>query len=751
MWPTWGLTGGMQQSSRWWGALAAIVVPLGALMVGVRRVYPFVADDALISYRYAERWLAGRGLTWDDHDAVEGYSNLAWIVATAGLGALGVDLIVAGRVLGILCTIGVFAALLRFATREGGSPLGALVASTLLALLGTIYVWAIGGLETPLVAMTLAIGWTLVDALMADHPDAPGARGRPWALGAVWAALVLSRPDGPLFVAIGGLALLWHHRGLGLRAVRWGAPAVVLPLVAWLGQLVFRVVYYQDWLPNPAHMKADVTWRRLRQGADYIGEMGLGYLPLIGVALVALVGWRSPRVRSTGVVIGVSGLTWAAYVASVGGDIFPGHRHGVPIAVGLGFLVVLGYEAVGRWRRGRLVLVGASVLAAGLLAWGQPRMRANERAVTERWEWDSAVTGGFLREAFAEEQPVVAVTAAGAIPYFSRLPALDLFGLNDRHIASTPSQGGRIGHDRGDGDYVLERAPDLLVFGMVGQYRPPPTYRQTLTRDSRLYSDYVRIRVRGREPWPVTAGMWARRDGRVGIQRTPDRFVVPGYFVPGTRAELAQDGTVVGRFPSHGRAGALELEIPAGSWRAWWPPEVGVVRSGAPGRVDGRTTTVVGPATVEVTVTPILGTAILPIRFERVPNADVSEDVVSLSPAASVGPPEAEVPFRADTRGQPGAVEAWSEPFVVPDDGVLAFALGGPSDERRIGLRVWHAGRPVLAFVPDRKRIWQERLIGLEGEEVRLQLVDEDPRPQRGVRVGRVQLHRMVSNRPSEE
>ncbi|MEO0602585.1 MAG: hypothetical protein AAF211_14170, partial [Myxococcota bacterium] len=163
------------------------MVPLGALMVGVKRVYPFVADDALISYRYAERWLTGRGLTWDDHDAVEGYSNLAWIVATAGLGALGVDLVVAGRILGILCTVGVFVALLRFATRDGGSPVGALLASTLLALLGTIYVWAIGGLETPLVAMTLAFGWTLMDALMGDHPDAPGAHGRPWALGAVWA------------------------------------------------------------------------------------------------------------------------------------------------------------------------------------------------------------------------------------------------------------------------------------------------------------------------------------------------------------------------------------------------------------------------------------------------------------------------------------------------------------------------------------------------------------------------------------
>ncbi|MGB3965886.1 MAG: hypothetical protein WBO45_04080, partial [Planctomycetota bacterium] len=58
---------------------------------------PFFSDDAFISLRYAQRLLAGDGLTWTDGEAVEGYSNLLWVLATAGLGALGVDLVTAAR------------------------------------------------------------------------------------------------------------------------------------------------------------------------------------------------------------------------------------------------------------------------------------------------------------------------------------------------------------------------------------------------------------------------------------------------------------------------------------------------------------------------------------------------------------------------------------------------------------------------------------------------------------------------------
>ena len=62
---------------------------------------PFITDDALISLRYSERLLDGQGLTWNDGERVEGYSNLLWVLLSAAPGGAGMNLIVAVRALGL--------------------------------------------------------------------------------------------------------------------------------------------------------------------------------------------------------------------------------------------------------------------------------------------------------------------------------------------------------------------------------------------------------------------------------------------------------------------------------------------------------------------------------------------------------------------------------------------------------------------------------------------------------------------------
>ena len=83
----------------------AVVLAACVLGYGIARVWPFFADDAFISLRYAERLLHGHGLTWNDGERVEGYSNLLWTLLCAGLGGLGCDLTFAARGIGIACTL----------------------------------------------------------------------------------------------------------------------------------------------------------------------------------------------------------------------------------------------------------------------------------------------------------------------------------------------------------------------------------------------------------------------------------------------------------------------------------------------------------------------------------------------------------------------------------------------------------------------------------------------------------------------
>ncbi|HEV2104580.1 MAG TPA: hypothetical protein VGU27_02535, partial [Candidatus Eisenbacteria bacterium] len=97
--------------------LAIAALGVAALLLHARHYLPFLADDALISLRYARRLLDGHGLTWTDGDRVEGYSNLLWILAASALGRRGVDLVAAARALGVA---GMAAALIALARTGAG-------------------------------------------------------------------------------------------------------------------------------------------------------------------------------------------------------------------------------------------------------------------------------------------------------------------------------------------------------------------------------------------------------------------------------------------------------------------------------------------------------------------------------------------------------------------------------------------------------------------------------------------------------
>src|SRR5262249_14697021 len=54
------------------------------------------------------------------------------------------------------------------------------------------------------------------------------------------------------------------------------------------------------------------------------------------------------------------------------------------------------------------------------------------------------------------------------IPYYTDFRFLDTLGLTDEHIAARPIENfgeGTAGHEKGDGKYVFDRKPDVIMFG----------------------------------------------------------------------------------------------------------------------------------------------------------------------------------------------------------------------------------------------------------------------------------------------
>ena len=70
---------------------------------------------------------------------------------------------------------------------------------------------------------------------------------------------------------------------------------------------------------------------------------------------------------------------------------------------------------------------------------------------------------------------VIAVAAAGAIPFYSGLPTIDMYGLNDAHIARVPFPEGQRGRMmKWDNAYVLSRSPDLIVINRGYRWHSKP-------------------------------------------------------------------------------------------------------------------------------------------------------------------------------------------------------------------------------------------------------------------------------------
>jgi arabinofuranosyltransferase len=551
-------------------ALAALP---GALVLGLHAwaYLPFIADDALISLRYADRLIQGKGLTWTDGERVEGYSNLLHVLLCAALGALGVDLIDAARVVGLVGALVAVGAVAARANTATPSLLLATVPPLLVGLAAPVAVWVVGGLEQGLLAGLLAAALVASASLLDVQPDRlprGGHRRAAWCAGAFLAALCWTRPDGPLHTALVAAALLAVRRDRTMF-VSVGVLAT-LPTLAVLAQLAFRLTYYGDWVPNTAYAKLAFTPERVVLGATYVRDALLAAWPMVLLAAPALLACRDPARRGRVALSGTVLVGWLGYVTLIGGDIFPAWRHFGPAvpcfallaAEGLGHLA----ERVAVARVGTLAFALAAAL--GGVQWRDPE---NQRAREERWEWEGQAVGRALQTAFGARAPLVGVVAAGTIPYFSKLPALDLLGLNDRWIATHPPASfgtGRLGHELGDPDYVHDRAPDLIVFGSArGMEKAGSALGRGIQKDPRFKQNYRVVQLRT-HAGGVRTWLWARAtSARIGVERAADAVRVPGFLFATDAAHpatLAQGrlGVRVDHVPVEWRG----FELGAGAW-----------------------------------------------------------------------------------------------------------------------------------------------------------------------------------------
>jgi hypothetical protein len=278
-----------------------------------------------------------------------------------------------------------------------------------------------------------------------------------------------------------------------------------------------RWAYFGDPLPNTFYAKDTFSPEQAYQGFLYVMQFAPFAWLLAGFFILkSLVrGAGRPEAWLLGGQLGL----WLAYMLYSGGDHMPMYRFLVPVLPALALLLQEAFWAIARRPRRRqigLALCGATVVAMTLLwlgpwtSWGTSSATYADHTVVREARRDL----GLWLKANAAQGDVIAVSAAGAVPYFSELPAIDMLGLADRHIAHEGSidRTAPVGHKRFDAAYVLDRQPAFIILANIAERGQPLTEpsgrllngkfemaalpsNEALLLDARFWREYTRVRV----------------------------------------------------------------------------------------------------------------------------------------------------------------------------------------------------------------------------------------------------------------
>ncbi len=465
---------GARRSSDW----AVLLVLIALYLAMVRPFYGVTADDAYISFRYAQNWVHGCGPVYNcGEPAVEGYTNFLWMALSALVMKLGLDPVSAMRLFGLLCGAAALGALVFLARRIHRGPATPALAGLALASSPFWAINAVAGLETAAATLTILLATALSMKL-------PRSR-RPWAAGIVWAVSYLIRPEGLVLGAITGLWILPAGLAarIGMRQIIKQGLGYGSGLLAVAGPFfIWRVLYYGDLHPNTYYAKSVPIARQLPINLKVLASHPFFLAALVAGALMVLVIRRELKlllpfilaIASTAISLSVQNNFW-----------MPGHRLYLTafallaaLAAGLGDLAFQDKGSggrAGRWLR----TLPALCLAGALLysSWStQPEILKMANLHYARENNPARAMGERIR-AKAKPGDWLATRDAGMIPFHAGpgVKVLDIHtnSLNDRNIA-------RKGWNL---KYIMGHDPRWIIFPSTFRHH----FRLTHAIEGRIY------------------------------------------------------------------------------------------------------------------------------------------------------------------------------------------------------------------------------------------------------------------------
>ena len=275
--------------------LLPILILIG---IGVIFYFDFTAEDAYITYRYAENWVNTGSLVYNQGEPINAMTSPLHAVLSAALFSVTGNTVLSNKILALVLLL-VSALAVWYLFRE---HLHLQVLALLLLMPPSVLLWTFGGLETPILLFLATI--TVILAL----------RPPPFRLRALCVIFLLSglafltRYDSILFFL--PVTLYAATKASSIKHVVIAlAGAAILPL-AWL---FVSVSYYGDLLPTSFYVKTPVgDLGRLILNGRYIASylLYIGIIPAVALVLLVV----APKHRTIDILYRHFKSIWWLYV-----------------------------------------------------------------------------------------------------------------------------------------------------------------------------------------------------------------------------------------------------------------------------------------------------------------------------------------------------------------------------------------------------------------------------------------------------
>jgi len=468
--------------------------------------YFTLVDDAMISMRYAKHLAQGHGLVWNvGEPSAQGFTNLGWTLYMAFLhlfpfSASKISLAVMLTSLMILLANIVVV----HKTAEALAP-ESNYAPTLAALIVAFYFplvfWSLRGMEVGLLVLLIDVALLLVIS-----------KDKTILVGVVLALAIFVRVDALIAAALIVVYLFAKNKR---RAV---VPAIAVVL-ATLAVFYFQQTYYGDYLPTTYYQKVAgyAALERAKRGVLVFVEFAARDTLALFLFSLAGIFFYNRRNRETFLLLAVF-LAQCAYSIYVGGDYAEPETNSANrfITQGVPALILLFSWIASRFLSDLIVARSPSSLSTLNVAKRPALVLAVMVLLVisgEPWFNYAIDNAPFLKSdirrvklalriaANTSPEAVIAVHAAGQIPYYSERKTIDLLGLNDPVIANGPGNGAFYpGHNKWNYEYsVGQLQPDLVADNfepLAGYMRANPQY-QMLPSDVYVRKDSLLVNIKG--------------------------------------------------------------------------------------------------------------------------------------------------------------------------------------------------------------------------------------------------------------